>query len=157
MGGTGYVVWVFQAMLWFLLHNNAILWSNLQDCKISSRAEIPKLDRVWQYLHTCIMAYFQIPSRYLPCTFQTCQKHFRGLPDTLYNLPNTLQTPFRLVYSPLELSGVVGGWVANTYIVMPLRGPTCKIARFQAELKFPNWTEFGKNKVPESDRRVASL
>ena len=64
------------------------------------------------------------------------QTHFRGLQDTLYNLPNTLQTPFRLVYSPLELSGVVGGWVANTYIVMPLRGPTCKIARFQAELKF---------------------
>ena len=31
---------------------------------------------------------------------------------------------------------VGGGWVANTYIVMPLRGPTCKIARFQAELKF---------------------
>ena len=30
----------------------------------------------------------------------------------------------------------MGGWVANTYIVMPLRGPTCKIARFQAELKF---------------------
>ena len=29
-------------------HNHATLWSNLQDCKISSRAEIPKLDRVWQ-------------------------------------------------------------------------------------------------------------
>ena len=28
--------------------NNATSWSNLQDCKISSRAEIPKLDRVWQ-------------------------------------------------------------------------------------------------------------
>ena len=26
----------------------ATLWSNLQVCKISSRAEIPKLDRVWQ-------------------------------------------------------------------------------------------------------------
>ena len=37
----------------------------------------------------------------------------------------------------------VGGWVANTYIVMPLRGPTCKIARFQAELEFPSWTECG--------------
>ena len=37
----------------------------------------------------------------------------------------------------------VGVWVANTYIVMPLRGPTCKIARFQAELKFPSWTECG--------------
>ena len=31
----------------FLLHNNATLWFNLQDCKISSIAEIPKLDRVW--------------------------------------------------------------------------------------------------------------
>ena len=60
--------------------------------------------------------------------------------------PCTLQTPFRVVYSPVELSGVVGGWwVANTYIVMPLRGPTCKIARFQAELKFPSWTECGNN------------
>ena len=28
--------------------------------------------------------------------------------------------------------------------IMPLRGPTCKIARFQAELKFPSWTECGK-------------
>ena len=31
------------------LENNATSWSNLQDCKISSIAEIPKLDRVWQY------------------------------------------------------------------------------------------------------------
>ena len=40
------------------------------------------------------------------------------------------------------VGGWVGGWVANTYIVMPIRGPTCKIARFQAELKFPSWTEY---------------
>ena len=46
---------------------------------------------------------------------------------------------------------VVGGWVANTYIVMPLRGPTCKIARFQAELKFPSWTECGKKLGPSSN------
>ena len=26
------------------VENNATLWSNLQDCKISSRVEIPKLD-----------------------------------------------------------------------------------------------------------------
>ena len=38
-----------------------------------------------------------------------CQTHSRGLQDTVYNLPKTLQTPFRLVYSPLELSGVVAG------------------------------------------------
>ena len=53
---------------------------------------------------------------------------------------------------------MVGGWVAQamwwvaqamwwvagpTYILQPLRGPTCKIARFQAELKFPSWTECG--------------
>ena len=30
-------------------------------------------------------------------------------------------------------------------IIMPLRGPTCKISRFQAGLKFPSWTECGKN------------
>ena len=41
----------------FLLHNHATLWSNLQDCKISSRAEIPKLDRVWHY------KYFQDPTK----------------------------------------------------------------------------------------------
>ena len=36
-------------------------------------------------------------------------------------------------------------WVAGpTYILQPLRGPTCKIARIQAELKFPSWTECGK-------------
>ena len=34
---------------WSPLSNHATLWSNLQDCKIPSRAEIPKLDRVWQY------------------------------------------------------------------------------------------------------------
>ena len=53
---------------------------------------------------------------YLPDTFQTHSRHVthsRGLQDTLYNLPNTLQTPFRLLYSPLELSGVVGGWVGG--------------------------------------------
>ena len=30
------------------VHFIATLWSNLQVCKISSQAEIPKLDRVWQ-------------------------------------------------------------------------------------------------------------
>ena len=30
--------------------NHATSWSNLQARKISSRAEIPKLDRVWQYV-----------------------------------------------------------------------------------------------------------
>ena len=32
----------------FLVHFIATSWSNLQACKISSIAEIPKLDRVWQ-------------------------------------------------------------------------------------------------------------
>ena len=34
--------------------------------------------------------------------------------------------------------------VVYRYIIMLLHGPTCKIARFQAELKFPSWTECGK-------------
>ena len=39
-----------------------------------------------------------------------------------------------------------GGWVGGPQCrIMPLRGPTCKIARFQAGLKFPSWTECGKN------------
>ena len=50
-------------------------------------------------------------------------------------------------------SGV--GWVVSRVDtgrkIMPLRGPTCKIARFQAELKFPSWTECGKNKKPHQN------
>ena len=34
---------------WLQVHNKATSWPNLQDCKISSRAEISKLDQVWQY------------------------------------------------------------------------------------------------------------
>ena len=47
VGGGWVGGWVVDG--WFLLHNHATSWSNLQDCKISSAAEIPKLDRVWQY------------------------------------------------------------------------------------------------------------
>ena len=39
---------VAQAMWWSHIHFISTLWSNLQDCKISSRAEIPKLERVCQ-------------------------------------------------------------------------------------------------------------
>ena len=42
----------------------------------------------------------------------------------------------------------MAGWVAGPpCIIMPLCGPTCKIARFQAGLKFPSWTECGKNQL----------
>ena len=37
--------------------------------------------------------------------------------------------------------------MANTYIVMPLRGPTCKIARFQAELKFQVGPSVAKKRI----------
>ena len=42
---------------------------------------------------------------------------------------------------------MVGGWWVGgpQCRIMPLRGPTCKIARFQAGLKFPSWTECGNN------------
>ena len=36
---------------------------------------------------------------------------------------------------------VVGGWVVPRSKIIPLHGPTCKIARFQAGLKFPCWTK----------------
>ena len=36
-------------------------------------------------------------------------------------------------------------WVVPSRKIMPLCGPTCKIARFQAELKFPSWTECGNS------------
>ena len=42
------LIWGFATTYLFLLHNNATLWSNLQDCKILSTTEIPKLDQVWQ-------------------------------------------------------------------------------------------------------------
>ena len=44
-------------------------------------------------------------------------------------------------------AGSVGlvGWVGGcaTNILQPFCGPICKIARFQAELRFPSWTECG--------------
>ena len=45
--------------------------------------------------------------------------------------------------------GWFGGWLGGNQVdkldpsvakIMPLCGPTCKIARFQAGLKFPSWT-----------------
>ena len=44
MGCAGHVVWVAKVIWWLLISNHATLWSNWQDCKISSRVEIPKLD-----------------------------------------------------------------------------------------------------------------
>ena len=43
------------------------------------------------------------------------------------------------------------------YTVKSLRGPTCKIARFQAELKFSSWIECGKTLKanPQILQRVA--
>ena len=48
-----------------------------------------------------------------------------------------------------------GGRVAGPQCrIMPLRGPTCKIARFQAGLKFPSWTECGNIKTPPQQLKV---
>ena len=38
------LIWEVATAYLFLLHNHATSWSNLQDRKISSKAEIPKLD-----------------------------------------------------------------------------------------------------------------
>ena len=38
------VGWVVGWVVGNQVDNHATLWSNLQDCKISSRVEIPKLD-----------------------------------------------------------------------------------------------------------------
>ena len=46
-----WIVWKFGFEIHFSgnhVKNHATLWPNLQNSKISSRAEIPKLDRVWQ-------------------------------------------------------------------------------------------------------------
>ena len=43
-------------------------------------------------------------------------------------------------------------WVVIRSIIMPLRGPTCKFARFQAGLKFPSWTrvwQYTQNNITE--------
>ena len=52
-----------------------------------------------------------------------------------------LDTP-PMVVIQFRPSGV--GWAGGTQSEnMPLRGPTCEFARFQAEPKFPSWTECG--------------
>ena len=42
------LIWEVPLLIWWVggnqVKNHATSWSNLQDCKISSRAEIPKLD-----------------------------------------------------------------------------------------------------------------
>ena len=56
-----------------------------------------------------------------------------------------LDTPAMVVIQ-FRPSGAVAEsmwWVDTSRKIMPLRGPTCKIARFQAELKFPSWAECG--------------
>ena len=40
--------------------------------------------------------------------------------------------------------------VANTYIIMPLCGPTGKIARFQLKLKFIGGTKCGNKKQKQA-------
>ena len=59
------------------------------------------------------------------------------------HLPNTIRKYIQSINLYPGWWG--GGWLQ--VIIMPLRGPTCKIARFQAELKIPSWTECGNNHI----------
>ena len=63
-------------------------WTERLTNNISSRAEISKLDRVWQYLHTCIMAYFQI-------TFQIPSIHIPDMSEAFQTPYITFQIPYR--------------------------------------------------------------
>ena len=79
---------------WSHVHIIATLGSNLQVCKISSRAEIPKLDQVWQ-LSTCLrktnmrhVGYYQL-DLFLLWIFSTKQNYdlkiqFTLCPPVLY-------------------------------------------------------------------------
>ena len=62
------------------------------------------------------------------------------------------------------MRSLCGGWVGcgvyvvvYRYIIMPLRGPTCKIARFQAELKFPSWTECGNIVIKMNYHKIENM
>ena len=46
----------------------------------------------------------------------------------------------------------MGGCVVIRLKIMPFRGPTCKIARFQAGLKFPSWTQVWKSIKAEKQK-----
>ena len=88
---------------------------------------------------------FHTPSLHLPNTFQTLSWH---PPDTLCTL--TRHQPNISFLGYIENNFQLGRWVGGSCCrIMPLRGPTCKFARFQAELKFPSWTEFGNILIGE--------
>ena len=104
----------------------------------------------------------QTPSLYPPDTLYTLQAPIRHRPDTFWapsahfwDIPQILASCIgwkfhfqlgrgRVVAESMWWVGCGVYVLAGPHcIIMPLRGPTCKIARFQAELKFPSWTECG--------------
>ena len=101
------------------------------------------------------------PSRHLPNTFLTPSWHFSDTFQTPSEHPqDTLCTPTRhqpnfnfpgYIEHCFQVRHRVGGWWVvgggPTYIIMPLRGPTCKwgLARIQAKLNSQVWPECGKN------------
>ena len=108
------------------------------------------------------MSTFQSTSRHHQDTFQTPVRHHE---DTQKNwLSGYIEYWFQtrtggreVATAYLESCHCLAGWrcyclsgrlpllICSSCIIMPLRGPTCKIARFQAKLKFPSCTECGNN------------
>ena len=67
----------------------------------------------------------QTQSRPLAGNLQTCSRH---------------PTSYPKVAKTVEFSSSVDGWLGDLVIIVPLCGPTCKIAIFQAMLKFLSLT-----------------
>ena len=78
------------------------------------------------------------------------------IPSRLHSDTKKTHTKFQLPRLHKKLiSNIGGGWrchclsgrlpllICSCCTIMPLRGPTCKIARFEAQLKFTSWTECG--------------
>ena len=97
-----------------------------------------------------LLCTLQTPSRYLAHTNQTASRHLLDILPLPLNKVYIRHPPnSSLLYcKKVEFStrAGAGGWVVAgpQCKIMPLCGPTCKIARIQARLKFPSWTKCGK-------------
>ena len=92
-----------------------------------------------------LLSTLQTPSLYLADSNQTPSRHLLDILHTTLRHPPNSSLLYCIKVGFSTKAGV--GWVADPHCrIMPLHGPTCKIARFQAELKFPSWTECGNKR-----------
>ena len=84
----------------------------------------------------------QKTSRKLSETIQTTVRHLEDTSDNLFR---------HLTVLKYDITGWVGGWLSGPhYIIIPLRGPTCKLktCKNSSELEFQVGPECGKIGVP---------